>query len=957
MSDLDKLRKDVDNLESNVITSKIDEFSQMDNPMIRNHENSIVLNEDWVLNDDEDTVTKTCTDRESVVLLYNYMPQLQYKTITGVRVLFNIDDAEVIAVGIGDGTVFHYIDDNTMAYVENKPSYVPTSEEEYINGTHLDFMARVTDTGYAYGYSTFKWDFTSDELKEILINRRLQVKFNIEPSKNNIKVTIANITVQIYFENELQGECDVIENRLEMINLDQLLTTFTPSQSIFFIGDKKDDTTSQEAYINGLTSYINSVSDDDNLFQQDDFVPSGWSSTELAVESNKIVYKATRKYVDGAWSKYSRVFVYSDGTDGSEHNEIYEYIYKTQSSAILPKCPSSTPEENTAPSGWSVNYKPQVSKDYPYCYSCFRVKYKGEWSRYGTRITYNRSSDSFEVTGDYAQLIDTYENTQSIYGAFDDSFDGVAPVSRITGKDKNGKTFTYDVRGDNNFLDYLYVLQDTVEDWQDDPNRWEYKFDSMYHGWSSTFTPVGNDNPYEWKCTRSMLSTGHWSDWSAPEPCGNTIDSSTVLDNTTQSDLIGKINNTDNNNILDMGVLPSDDIIDYLFSQYPSDTIVSSKYGTSLTLKKIGSIVFVQLNGGTVNFDSISAANTILFSSSETNVFNDKYKFNNANLTMMNGIQSSPMELGSNITISKGNVSCIVNNAQYNNNHKNTNDWTTSVRINARGWYLIQGETDPNLIIGNDEWTQGTDSKYSSLYGSILYITLDNVDKTKKYSVNVNINGASYTAVVEPHDTEVTFNGVTTSFYCAFQLRLNTQVDYTLTVTYNGDDTYKKQVKAVTVRFNKTNVLVTVTRFKGNQKTRWNVSLLDKTNNVIRNNYSQNLVFYCYERKYNHYIVKKPDGAGNMWFDNRDRIVILYPHDSIHNIRMNGESQRNIEHLYWEDSNNNGVNDLHWDENTINPSSSKLSAHKGAVNYNSSVNGVANDKWVDFDYVAIDKTS
>lgn len=957
MSDLDKLRRDLDNIEDNVITGRIDSFSQMDNPMVRNHENSIVLSDGWVLDDEEDTVSKVCSDRESVDLLYNYMPQLTYKNITGICVTFSIIGGECVAVGLGDGVVFHYVNDDTMAYIDNDGDYNPVNEEEYQSGKHLDFMALTTDDGFSYGYSTFKWDYSNSELREILINKRLQLRFNIEPEKSNSKVVIGGIKVFIYFENMLQGECDVIENRLEMINLDQLLTTYSPQQDIYFVGEPLSDNVNESSYINGLTSYINSVYSDDKVFQKDNFVPAGWSSREIAVTEGKIVYKAVRKYKDNRWTRYSTVFKYSDGTDGSEHNEIYEYIYKAQVSSNPPKCPSVVVEDNTAPSGWSVSYKPSVSHDYPYCYSCFRVKYKGVWSNYGTKVKYDNVNDTFIVSGDYAQLVDTYISTQSIYGAFNDDFDMTPPPSRITGKDSHGKVRVYDVSSDTDFLDYLYLLKQSGGDWEDDPDRWEYKFNEAYHNWSGDFTPVSNDAPSEYRCTRSVLANGGWSDWSSPVACGNTITTGTVLDNIGQQDLIGKINNNNNNNMLDMGVLPSNDIVNYLFSEYPSDTIVNSKYGTSLTLKRVGSLVLVQLTGGTINFDSISVANTVIFTSSETNVLNDKYCFNNANVNIVNGTQSSPMELGSCILISGGKVSCLVNNNQYGNYHKNSSDWDTSVKVNARGWYLIQGETDPNLIIGNDEWTQGTDGKYSTLYGSILYITLDNVDKTKKYNVNVNINGTSYTAVVEPHDTEVTFNGVTTSFYCAFQLKQNTQTDHTLTVTYNGNDNYSKQVKTVTVRFNKTNVLVSVTRFKGNQKTRWNVSLLDRTNKKIRNNYSQNLIFYCYERKYNHYIVKKPDSAGNMWFDNRDRIVILYPHDSIHNIRMNGESQRNIEHLYWEDSNNNGISDLHWDDNTINASGSKVSVHKGAVNYNSSVNGVANGKSVDFDYVAIDKTS
>ena len=164
--ELQRLRRNVDNINRNVITDKIDEYSNLVNPLIRNHETYILYDsEGWVLDDDKDKFSKTCNGSESVYVLFNLMRALEYKDITGVVVSFNYSNCSVDSLAIGDGTLWNYCNKETTDVVTNTEEYEPKTELEYTTGKHLEYMLHDDNVNKLdAGYETFLWGYDASDL-------------------------------------------------------------------------------------------------------------------------------------------------------------------------------------------------------------------------------------------------------------------------------------------------------------------------------------------------------------------------------------------------------------------------------------------------------------------------------------------------------------------------------------------------------------------------------------------------------------------------------------------------------------------------------------------------------------------------------------------------------------------------------------------------------------------------
>ena len=178
---------------------------------------------------------------------------------------------------------------------------------------------------------------------------------NVNETSDSDNIIISDLTLKVYFNNELQDEIDIIENRLECINLQEVIDT----QGI--LGYKY-------TYSNTIpsTSYI-----------------GNWSDTPLTPTSdNSIVYYISFN-VDSKSGDYYNVSVPEIYAEYKENTiYYYEYIYKVNNNPTTPLCLIVSPSTGVAPTGWSIICE-TTSDKFPYGWKCYRTRVEnGEWSEY-----------------------------------------------------------------------------------------------------------------------------------------------------------------------------------------------------------------------------------------------------------------------------------------------------------------------------------------------------------------------------------------------------------------------------------------------------------------------------------------------------------------------------------------------------------------------------------------------
>lgn len=368
------------NLEQNIITGAIDDYTQEYNPISRTE--FISVSEDWSVTD-KYVISKTIESDDSVVVGFNVIEPLAYKKVTGVCVSFK-STGDVQSVGIGNTNLFKYCNKDTTDErppfkseevrtideiergTDDKYMFVKTDHEDNISDENIKGLVH----NYDVGDDQYLFDWSSDELKDILFNQGVFVRITYTPINTNViedenfnetsdsdEIEISDLTLKIYFGNELQDEIDIIENRLECINLQEVIDT----QGI--LGYKYIYSTTIPS-----TSYI-----------------GNWSDTPLTPSStNPIVYYISFN-VDSKTGDYYNVSVpeiYAEYNEDENVIYYYEYIYKVNNNPSTPLCPTLSPSTGVAPTGWSVIYE-ATSDKFPYGWKCYRSRVtNGVWSKY-----------------------------------------------------------------------------------------------------------------------------------------------------------------------------------------------------------------------------------------------------------------------------------------------------------------------------------------------------------------------------------------------------------------------------------------------------------------------------------------------------------------------------------------------------------------------------------------------
>lgn len=391
------------NLEQNIITGAIDDYTQEYNPISRTE--FISVSEDWSVTD-KYVISKTIESDDSVVVGFNVLEPLAFKRVTGVCVSFK-STGDVQSVGIGNTNLFKYCNKDTTDERQQPEDYEPLTVEEaekdtiskhmFVKTDHSDEISDENIKGMVYNYSVgddqYLFDWSSDELKDILFNQGVFVRITYTPINTNIiedenfnetsdsdDIEISDLTLDVYFSNELQDEIDIIENRLECINLQQLI-------------DNQGNIELRYHYAqNGTSPSTKNIGE--------------WSSTPLEpTNENPTVYyivlsygKSTEEYSDVSPPEIYAEYKENDGI------YYYEYIYKVNNNPTSPKCPTETPSTGVAPTGWSILYE-NTSDKFPYGWKCKRQRKKGgNWEQYtgvinaeGDDIAIAYSSDEIDV--------------------------------------------------------------------------------------------------------------------------------------------------------------------------------------------------------------------------------------------------------------------------------------------------------------------------------------------------------------------------------------------------------------------------------------------------------------------------------------------------------------------------------------------------------------------------------
>lgn len=361
------------NLEDNIITGKIDGYTNEYNPISR--EEFTLVSDDWSITNDY-IISKDIETDDGVTVLFDVLTPLAYKDVVGVSVSFT-SNGDVQSVGIGDEDLIQYCNKDTTDERAKPDGYtgdtVEECEKDTISKNMWNFEVPNTLTNeknYTIGDDLYLFNWSQDELKTILFDEGLRVRITYTPiaSDDNVStsdhIQISDLVLNVYFVNELQDEIDIIENRLECINLQQVI-----------------DEQANRGY-----KYI--------YFDEEGKLPSfnqsGWSDEPLIPnDNNKKVYYTTYT-LDEDYNNnedYSVPELYAEyteiSTDPSTEGVVYyEYIYKVNNDPVPPECPTETPSTATAPTGWSVLRK-ETSDRFKYGWKCIRRKIENRnWGNY-----------------------------------------------------------------------------------------------------------------------------------------------------------------------------------------------------------------------------------------------------------------------------------------------------------------------------------------------------------------------------------------------------------------------------------------------------------------------------------------------------------------------------------------------------------------------------------------------
>lgn len=357
------------NLDENIITGAIDGYTNERNPITV--EGFVVDSTDWII-DTNGYVTKTIESNDGVTLGFPIVEQLAYKTPTGLSISFTTN-GNVQAVGIGDEFLFKYANKDTTDERTLKEDVDSYSTEEIERGTYFESMWSAS-TGYldskinemvkdyTVGDDLYLFNWSDNELKDIIFNKGLKLRLTYTPTAEDTEdyenIKINKIKLNIYFNNELQDEIDIIQNRMECINIQDVIEEqanrgykyiYSDTMPSLNDGEWYDEPQTPKDEDGKRTVYYTVYTLDDNYNSNEDYTqPEVYATYDTT--NNKVIY--------------------------------YEYIYKVNNDPNPPKCPSETPSTGIAPTGWSM-IRGTPSDRFRYGWKCIRSRQSdGTWSDY-----------------------------------------------------------------------------------------------------------------------------------------------------------------------------------------------------------------------------------------------------------------------------------------------------------------------------------------------------------------------------------------------------------------------------------------------------------------------------------------------------------------------------------------------------------------------------------------------
>ena len=314
-------------------------------------------------------------------------------------------------------------------------------------------------------------------------------------------------------------------------------------------GEDGSDGTKLE-FIYKVTS-ASDAPDKPDTFQQDDYIPFGWSDSPQGV-SKDMMYewvsqreKKAAKIGEGIWGEFSEPVLWSKWGEKGMDGDGYEYIFtRTADVDRVPQTPSSIQQNDYIPTisnggskdyNWSDDPK-GVNEDYKAEWTCKRVRTDGVWSNFSTPALWSNwgeqglsgghyqyrwkisatkpsiptdaaasgwSTNSELVPGDgeYVWQIQRFANPDGTLTAWSN-------LIRLTGADgEDGK--------DGNSIEFIYTRN--ADGSQPSTPASVNQAGHIPSGWTNHPSGVTASLMYEWVSQRYLdKSTQKWGNWSTP---------------------------------------------------------------------------------------------------------------------------------------------------------------------------------------------------------------------------------------------------------------------------------------------------------------------------------------------------------------------------------------------------------------------------------------------------------
>lgn len=314
-------------------------------------------------------------------------------------------------------------------------------------------------------------------------------------------------------------------------------------------GEDGSDGTKLE-FIYKVTS-ASDAPDKPDTFQQDDYIPFGWSDSPQGV-SKDMMYewvsqreKKAAKIGEGVWGEFSEPVLWSKWGEKGMDGDGYEYIFtRTADVDRVPQTPSSIQQNDYIPTisnggskdyNWSDDPK-GVNEDYKAEWTCKRVRTDGVWSNFSTPALWSNwgeqglsgghyqyrwkisatkpsiptdaaasgwSTNSELVPGDgeYVWQIQRFANPDGTLTAWSN-------LIRLTGADgEDGK--------DGNSIEFIYTRNANGS--QPSTPASVNQAGHIPSGWTNHPSGVTASLMYEWVSQRYLdKSTQKWGNWSTP---------------------------------------------------------------------------------------------------------------------------------------------------------------------------------------------------------------------------------------------------------------------------------------------------------------------------------------------------------------------------------------------------------------------------------------------------------